>query len=108
MQAVWVYMTAGSLDEARAIGRLLVQERLAACVNLIDGMRSLYWWDGAVQEDAEAVLIAKTRQDLVGLLTDRVRAAHSYDCPCVVALPIQGGHQGFIDWIGAETAAPRG
>ena len=105
MQAVWVYMTAGNLDEARTIGRLLVQERLAACVNLIDGMRSLYWWEGAVQEDAEVVLIAKTRQDLVERLTDRVRAAHAYDCPCVVALPIQGGHQGFIDWIGAETAA---
>ena len=108
MQAVWVYMTAGSLDEARAIGRQLIEERLAACVNLIDGMRSLYRWDGAVQEDTEAVLIAKTRRDLVDRLTERVRAAHSYDCPCVVALPIEGGHQAFIDWIGAETAAPGG
>jgi periplasmic divalent cation tolerance protein len=105
MDAVWVYMTAGSLEEARAVGKVLVEDRLAACVNLIDGMRSLYWWEGGVQEDAEAILIAKTRADLVDRLAARVAEVHSYDCPCVVALPIRGGHQPFLDWIGEETAA---
>ena len=104
MAAVWVYMTAGDLEEARMIGRMLVEERLAACVNLIDGMRSLYRWEGAVEEDTETVLVAKTDADLVDRLSQRVRAVHSYECPCVVALPIQGGHPPFLDWIAAETA----
>ena len=77
--------------------------RLAACANTIDGMRSVYRWDGAVREDGEAVLIAKTRADLLDRLTDRVRALHSYDCPCVVGLPIVGGNQSFVEWIGSAT-----
>ncbi len=104
MAFVWVYMTAASAAEAAALGRALVEERLAACVNIIDGMRSLYWWDGAVQEGAEAVVIAKTRADLLDGLTARVKALHSYSCPCVVALPILGGNAGYLDWIAAETA----
>lgn len=104
MDAVWIYMTAGSLDEARDIGRTLVEERLAACVNILEGMRSLYRWDGGVEEDEEVVLIAKTRASLVDTLTDRVKAVHSYDCPCVVALPITGGNPAFLDWIKLETA----
>ncbi len=99
----FVYMTTGSKDEARRIGRALVEERLAACVNILDGMNSLYWWDGAVTEDEETVLIAKSRAALLDTLTERVRALHSYDCPCVVALPIEAGNAGFLEWIGAET-----
>src|SRR5512135_188263 len=106
MQFSWVYMTAGSAEEARAIGRALVEERLAACVNLIDGMTSLYWWDGAVQQGSETVLIAKTRTDLLDRLTARVRALHSYTCPCVVALPILGGNPAYLDWIAGETESP--
>lgn len=104
MQALWVYMTAGSVDEARKVGRALVEERLAACINIIDGMRSLYWWEGAVQEDAETVLVAKTTEARLDALIERVKALHSYDCPCVVALPMVGGHADFLDWIAAETA----
>lgn len=102
---VWIYMTAGSLEEAREIGRALVEERLAACVNLVEGMRSLYRWNGGVEEDEEVVMIAKSRSGLVDVLTDRVKALHSYDCPCVVALPIAGGNPEFLDWIGLETSA---
>lgn len=113
MSFLWVYMTAASADEAAKIGRVLVEDRLAACVNILDGMRSLYWWDGAVQEGAEAVLIAKTRADLLDRLAERVQELHSYSCPCVVALPILGGNAGYLDWIAAETAGagspgPRG
>ncbi len=64
----------------------------------------MYWWDGAVEEDSETVLIAKSRAALLDTLTERVRALHSYDCPCVVALPIEAGNAGFLEWIGAETA----
>ncbi len=95
----WVYMTAGTLDEARRIGRFLVTENLAACVNLIDGMESLYVWDGELQEDQEAVLIAKTTTERLPDLVAAVKRLHSYDCPCIVALPIEGGNPDFLDWV---------
>ena len=98
-----VYITTGSEAEARRIGRTLVEERLAAGVNVIPGVTSTYWWDGEVREAAEAVIVAKTRQDRLDALTRRVREMHSYDCPCVVALPIVGGFADYLDWIAAET-----
>jgi periplasmic divalent cation tolerance protein len=102
----FVYMTAGSPEEARRIGRTLVEERLAACVNILDGMQSFYWWQGAVQEAPETVLIAKTRAELLERLTERVKALHGYRCPCVVALPIEGGNPAFLQWLADETEAP--
>lgn len=98
-----IYITAASADEARAIGRALVEERLAACANVLGPITSFYWWDGAVQEDGETALVAKTREDLVEALVERVKELHSYDCPCIVALPIEGGNPAFLDWIEAET-----
>ena len=98
-----IYITTDGPDEARAIGRALVEARLAACVNIIDPMVSIYRWEGKVAEGRETVLIAKTRAALVGALTEKVRALHSYDCPCVVALPVDGGNPAFLAWIGAET-----
>jgi periplasmic divalent cation tolerance protein len=105
MTMCWVYMTAATPEEARRIGRALVEERLAACVNIIPGMTSFYRWQGNVDEGRETVLIAKTRQALVERLTARVKALHSYAVPCVVALPILGGNPDFLQWIGEETTA---
>jgi periplasmic divalent cation tolerance protein len=99
-----VYMTTETKADAERIGRALVGERLAACVNIVDGMRSMYWWDGAVQEAGETILIAKTRTSLVDRLTERVGELHAYDCPCIVSLAIDGGNKAFLDWIDAETA----
>jgi periplasmic divalent cation tolerance protein len=98
-----LYMTAASADEARRIGAALVDENLAACVNVIDGMTSIYRWEGAVRNDSEAVFIAKTRRSLVESVVARVKALHSYTCPCVVALPILDGNPAFLEWIGQET-----
>ena len=98
-----VYMTAGDMDEARAIGRDLVSGRLAACVNIIDNMNSIYRWEGEIQDDREVVIIAKTMETLVPDLIDRVKALHSYDCPCIVSLPIIDGNQAFLDWVAGET-----
>ena len=95
----WIYMTAGSLEEARQIGRVLVEKKLAACVNLIEGMCSLYQWNGEMQEDRETVMIAKTRHELVGELTRTVKSVYSYDCPCILELPVNGGNPEFLDWI---------
>ena len=103
MAACFIYVTAPDKTAALKIGRTLVEERLAACANVFDGMTSVYRWQGKVQEDGEAVLIAKTHEELVPALTDRVRALHSYECPCVVALRVVGGSEPFLDWIAAET-----
>lgn len=100
-----VYVTTGSVNEAKEIGSALVRERLAACANILSGMTSLYRWDGAVQEDAETVLILKTRAAHIDDLTERVRVLHSYDCPCVVAWPIAAGNPDYLAWIAAETRA---
>lgn len=98
-----VYMTTETVEEARALGRALVEARLAACANVIPGMIPIFWWEGEVQEGGETVLIAKTRSALVERLTAFVKERHSYDCPCVVALPIAAGNPAFLDWIADET-----
>ncbi len=98
-KACFVYMTAGSKEEANTIGRALVEEKLAACVNIIDGMTSIYRWEGKLESASETVLIAKTMSDTVEALTARVKTLHSYDCPCVVSLNIQGGNQQLLSWI---------
>jgi periplasmic divalent cation tolerance protein len=98
----FIYMTVGSKEEARKIGRELVVTRLAACVNILDQMNSFYMWDGQIQDDAEVVMIAKTTEDRVPDLIEKVKSLHSYDCPCIVSLPLSGGHQAFLEWIAAE------
>jgi periplasmic divalent cation tolerance protein len=95
-------MTVGSKDEARKIGRELVATRLAACVNILDNMNSFYMWDGEIQDDTEVVMIAKTTEEQVPELIKKVKSMHSYDCPCIVSLPITGGHQPFLEWIAGE------
>ena len=102
MEIQFVYMTASSLDEARSIGRELVESKLAACVNIIGQVQSMYFWNGRIQDDTEAVLIAKTTTSRLSELIARVKATHSYDCPCIVAFPVCGGNPDFLEWIGAQ------
>jgi len=103
MKTNLVYITAGSIDEARTIARELVSNRLAACANIIDNVNSLYWWNGEIQDDREVILIAKTRESLIPELVDKVKSMHSYECPCIVSLPIIDGNPAFLDWIAEET-----
>lgn len=103
MTQMLVYITTSSRVEASAIGRAMVDERLAACANVLGDITSFYWWEGAVQEDGEVSLILKTQDHLVDRLTQRVKELHSYDCPCVVAIPIAAGNPDFLDWIVNET-----
>jgi periplasmic divalent cation tolerance protein len=103
-EACFVYMTAGSKEEANAIGKCLVEEKLAACVNIIDGMTSIYCWEGKLESESEAVLIAKTMSEQVEALTERVKALHSYDCPCIITLDILGGNQEFLSWVEEKIA----
>jgi periplasmic divalent cation tolerance protein len=98
-----LYITASSVDEAELIGRTLVAERLVACANLVPGVRSFYQWDGKVQDGEEVLVLCKTRTDLAEGAIARVKALHSYDCPCIVALPIETGNPDYLDWIKSET-----
>lgn len=97
----FVYITTSSIQEAETIGRTLVEEKLAACVNIVDGMKSIYRWEGEIVEDEEAILIAKTPYHNVKELTDRVKELHSYDCPCVISLQLteQEGNEEYQHWL---------
>lgn len=98
-----IYVTASSKEEALRLVRGLVQDRLVACANVIDGAASVYWWEGEVREAPETLMVAKTRTENVEAVIARVKAEHSYSCPCVVALPIEAGNPAYLDWIQAET-----
>jgi periplasmic divalent cation tolerance protein len=104
MSIVFAYITAPSRERARAIGRTLVEERLAACVNIWDGVTSIYRWQGAIEEAAEAAMIVKTREELFDRLVERVRALHEYEVPSIVKLPVNGGNPGYLAWLMDETA----
>jgi len=97
-----VYMTARNMDEASQIAKTLVQRRLAACVNIINGMRSIYEWGGTLQDEREVVMIAKTHADCLPELKEAVKVMHSYDCPCIVDLAVSGGNNAFLDWVRAQ------
>ncbi len=103
MSTAMVYVTAGSRAEAATIGRTIVEERLAACANVVPEIASYYWWEGVVREDSEASLILKTREELVEKVISRVKELHSYDCPCVVSFQVAAGNNVFLNWIVKET-----
>ena len=100
----WVYMTAGSVEEAKSIGQILVKQNLAACVNLLENMTSIYKWEEKLEESQEVIMIAKTRKSLMPKLIEKVNSIHSYDCPCILELPVQGGNSDFLSWIESQTA----
>lgn len=102
-EPVLLYTTFPSVVEAERTGRKLVEAGLAACVNVIPGMRSIYRWEGKLEEAEEAVMIVKSRASHAEKITGTIKAAHAYDNPSVLVLPILGGSQPFIDWILAET-----
>ena len=102
-----VYVTAPSDEVARRLAALLVQERrLAACVNIVPGVTSVYEWEGAVQQDAETLLIIKTLTAAVPELTEAVQQSHPYDCPEVVAMPVTGGSEPYLQWV-RDTVRPK-
>ena len=100
----WVYITAGSLEEAKSIGQILDGKNLAACVNLLENMTSIFKWEEKLEESQEVIMIAKTRKTLMPKLIEKVNSLHSYDCPCILELPIQGGNPDFLSWIKSQTA----
>jgi periplasmic divalent cation tolerance protein len=104
---ILIYTTFPSLQDAERVGGELVDLGLAACVNIIPGMKSIYIWKGVRQSDSECVGIIKTRSSLSDPVTARVRSLHPYDNPALVVLPIDGGSNDFLGWIEEQTAAPK-
>jgi periplasmic divalent cation tolerance protein len=104
MKPLFVYLTAKNKKQARAIGKALVAEKLVACVNILSGMNSLYFWEGKLCDETEAVVIMKTVDTRLEKLVARVKQLHGYSVPCVVALPIAGGNKDFLSWVNVETA----
>ena len=103
MSECMVYITTNSEEEAEIIGRNLVSRKLAACVNIIKDMKSIYHWEGKIETAQEVIIIAKTKKALVSELIENVKTLHSYECPCIVAIPIIDGNNDFIQWIRNET-----
>jgi periplasmic divalent cation tolerance protein len=101
--ALVVLVTAPSAEKAAELARALVEERLAACGNVVPGLRSIYRWEGKVHDDAEALLVLKTTRARFEALRDRVLALHPYEVPEVLALPVEAGSAAYLAWIGAET-----
>ncbi len=104
IDALVVLVTAPDTDTAVRLGRALVEEQLAACANILPGVRSIYRWQGAVHDDAEVLLIIKTTATVQERLTQRMLALHPYDTPEVVALPIVAGSDSYLRWIAAQIA----
>ena len=94
-----VFITASSEDEAVKISKMLVDEHLAACVNIVPGIRSLFFWDNATQEERETLLIVKSMQEYLDLLITRVKSLHSYTVPEILALPVIGGSEEYLTWL---------
>ena len=103
MSAIFIYVTAPTAAEAKKIADAVVADRLAACANIIPGMHSVYHWQGKIEEADETVVIFKTRATLFQAVEARVKELHKYSAPCIVALPLEGVHQPYLDWIMAET-----
>lgn len=101
---VSVYVTAASEDDAARIARALLERRLVACANIVPA-RSLYWWNGAIEESREAAMFMKTRRALVPEVEKAVAELHDYDVPCCVAFDLEGGLASYLAWIDAETRA---
>ena len=106
--ATAVFVTAASEEQAGLIAHALVSERLAACVNIVSPIRSIYRWNDAVQSDTEHLMIIKTRANLVPEVEVRVRELHSYEVPEVIALPIIAGAKSYLEWVFASTIGRSG
>mgnify|MGYP000935919258 CR=1 FL=1 len=103
MSLRFIYVTCENRSEALKIAKKVITDRLAACGNILGDTTSVYRWNDEIQVEQEVVLILKTRSELVEQLIAAINTLHSYECPCVVSLPIEDGNKTFLDWIARET-----
>lgn len=102
--ALFLYITCPDYDEAREISESLVEQRLVACANIMAPHDAIYQWQGKVESAKEVSIIMKTRDDLFEKAKEAILKIHSYETPCIVALPIEKAHEPLLKWIEAETA----
>lgn len=102
-ETVVVLVTAPDADRAAGLARALVEERLAACGNVIAGVRSIYRWQGEVRDEGEALLLLKTRRERFAELKERIRALHPYEVPEILALPVEAGLAEYLAWVTQQT-----
>lgn len=98
--AVVAFSTVARMEDAEHIARTLVQRRLAACVNIVPGLTSVYAWKGEVESDQELLLVIKTRRERLDALRQALLKIHPYEVPELIALPVEGGSEAYLKWIG--------
>jgi periplasmic divalent cation tolerance protein len=101
--ALLVFTTLPSADKAAELAKALVEERLAACANLLPAIRSIYRWQGKVQDENEVLVLLKTRAEHLERLKLRILELHPYEVPEVLAIPVEAGYQPYLDWLAGET-----
>ncbi len=94
-----IYITTSGEEESKKIAKILLEERIAACANIIPSMVSFYWWEGEIEEDNESILLLKTRSDKLDILIRRVKDIHSYDLPCILEISVQNGSEDYLQWL---------
>lgn len=98
-EIVIIYSTFPDKVSAMAVAKTILQEKRAACINIFPAVVSLYEWEGKLEETEEVVMIAKTAKNRAEELTERIISLHSYSCPCVVVVPVEGGNSDFLQWV---------
>lgn len=102
-----ILITVPNAEVGERLARALVEERLAACVNRIPGLISVYRWQGKIERDPEELLVVKTRQELVSAVSERVKTLHPYQVPEIISLPVKDGSAAYLEWVAAETRPGR-
>jgi periplasmic divalent cation tolerance protein len=105
---VVIFITTGTDEEAHKVAEALLKNKDAACVNIVHGIRSLFWWHDKLDSAQESLLIVKSKASLLSEIVRLVKEVHSYDVPEVIALPIIGGNPDYLDWIGKEVKQDTG
>jgi len=97
-----LFITTANTEEAQRIASMLLNQKKAACINIVPKVSSLFWWQGKLNSAQESLLMVKTKTSLLNEIVTLVKEIHSYDIPETIALPIVGGNQDYLDWIGKE------
>ncbi|MDI6891921.1 MAG: divalent-cation tolerance protein CutA [Actinomycetota bacterium] len=103
-----VYITTSDIEEARRIAKTLVEKRLVACANIVPEIESLYWWEGKINREKEALIFVKTVREKVKNVIEEVKKLHSYEIPAIVSFDVSEGNKNFLDWISEEVVGKEG
>ncbi|HSQ02163.1 MAG TPA: divalent-cation tolerance protein CutA [Methanobacterium sp.] len=97
-----VYITTSGLNESKNIAKMLLEEKLAACINIIPTVESIYLWKGKIEEDSESIMVVKTRSELVENIIKKVEEVHSYEIPCILEITVNKGSKTYLKWMKSE------